>query len=52
MLGVKKEYLYYLISVNKDTIGEPFHHPLFGKENLLSVFQIKKLQTILKKEKN
>jgi len=51
ILGIKKEYLYYLISTHREEIGEPLHHPIFGKENILSVYQIQRLKKILAKEK-
>jgi len=49
MLGISKNYLYVLISQHKDEIGEPYHNPILEKANWLTVNQIKKLETILKK---
>ena len=49
LLGISKEYLYTLISNNKDEIGEPFHHSVLSQSKLLSLFQIKKIKDILNK---
>jgi len=48
MLCISKTYLYFLISNHKDIIGEPFHNPILGQNNWLSLSQIKKLEMIIK----
>ena len=48
ILNIKPSYLNYLISKNKTEVGNPFHDPILGKNNWLSVYQIQKLERILK----
>lgn len=51
-LGISSENLRYIISTKKNEIfegGKPFHHPIFGKNNLLSLVEIKKIRKILRK---
>ena len=48
-LGISKTYLGYLLHTYKDIIGKPFHHPIFGKNNLLSIYQLEKLAFLMPK---
>ena len=47
MLGINKTYLYYLLSIHKDKIGEVFHSPILGKSKWLSIYQIEVLDSLI-----
>ena len=47
ILGIKTNYLYQIVSKYNNEIGDPFHNPILGKNNLLSTYQIRKIEIIL-----